>query len=358
MGALLCMLWFPFLAFGQENGDTLTRRKLEEVVVRERKHSGKERVSREKMTRVPSLLGEYDLVKYLATLPGVFSVNALDPGIYVRGGSSTENAFFVNDMEVANPNHLTGIISMFDSYVLGDSRFYKSGFPSRYNNYLSAYANMIPTVGDTERYHGELSLGLLSSSLKVQGPLKKNSTSFVLSGRTSYLQHMARLYNKANDSESMPLYGFSDITLGMNSRLNSRWSVSLFGLYTNDRLRINLQDNAINHALGWNTFSSNVKVRYVGTRGDLSFGGNVMRHQAKGKSGGYARWRPTTSTVRGVRTRVIPINGVTVYRERSGGRWKVLFLTWIIKDVLVSIYTGLMLIYFMNPEITGLFPRV
>lgn len=288
-GTLLCMLWLPFQAWGQQETDTIAVRKLDEVMVKERKSVGRERISREKMMRVPSLLGEYDLVKYLATLPGVFSVNALDPGIYVRGGSSTENAFWVNDAEVANPNHLTGIISMFDSYVLGQSVFYKSGFPPRYNNYLSAYVNMTPTKGDVENYHGEASLGLLSSSLKLQGPLVKNHTSFVVSGRTSYLQHVARLYNKANDSESMPSYGFSDITLGVTSVLNRRWILSAFGLYTTDRLRIALGSRDMKHKLGWNTYSANVKIRHAGDRGDFSMGGAIAAGQTDGDSKGYVK---------------------------------------------------------------------
>lgn len=286
-GTLLCMLWLPCQAWGQQASDTITRRSLEEVIVKERKLAGRERVSREKMMRVPSLLGEYDLVKYLATLPGVFSVNALDPGIYVRGGSSTENAFWVNGMEVANPSHLTGIISMFDSYVLGQSVFYKSGFPSQYNNYLSAYVNMTPVQGNMECYHGEASLGLLSSSLKLQGPLVRKHTSFALSGRTSYLQHIARWYNKANDSESMPAYGFSDVTLGVTSVLNSRWSLSAFGLYTTDRLRITVGTNDIKHKLGWSTYSANVKIRHAGERDVLSFGGGLAASQTNGESNGY-----------------------------------------------------------------------
>ena len=67
---------------------------------------------------IPAILGEQDILKYLATTPGIITTNALDPGIYVRGSNSCENGFLTHDMEIASPDHLTGILSTFDPFIL------------------------------------------------------------------------------------------------------------------------------------------------------------------------------------------------------------------------------------------------
>ncbi|MCD7936693.1 MAG: TonB-dependent receptor [Tannerellaceae bacterium] len=285
--ALIFTFLFPVFSFSQIENDTILTGSIDTVFVKAKRAIGNVFISSEEINRVPSLLGEKDLFKYLATLPGVVSVNALDPGIYVRGGNSMENAYMINDLEVANPNHLTGIIAVYDPYVLGNSTFYKSGYPVRYNNYLSSYINMLPVRGSTEKVHGELTVGLLSSAIKMKGPVGHPNHTFAVSARTSYLQHIARIYNKANKGESMPSYGFSDITLHFHSKLSDKWDLSLFGLYTSDKLDIDLYKHDIQHALKWNTFSSNVKFRYMGSSGILSIAGGGNTNKTSGNTSSF-----------------------------------------------------------------------
>ncbi|MCC8187926.1 MAG: TonB-dependent receptor [Bacteroides sp.] len=287
VGAFIYSFLFPVLTLAQTQPDTIPIQSIDTVVVRAGRHVGNHFITRENIQRIPSLLGENDLIKYLATLPGVVSVNALDPGIYVRGGHSVENAYLVNGTEVANPNHLTGIISVFDPYILGNSTFYKSGYPARYNNYLSSYINMLPTVGDKEHIRGEVTAGLLSSAVKLQGPLVNSRHSFAFSARTSYLQHVARIYNRTNDGGDMPSYGFSDVTLNLNSDIASRWNLNVFGLYTTDKLDINLVKHSIQHDLKWSSFSSNVRARYTGNRGVLTLTGGFNSSMTSGASDSY-----------------------------------------------------------------------
>lgn len=258
---------------------------LDEVVVRERAKAGEILVSRQQIEKLPALLGENDVLKYLATMPGIASTNALDPGIYVRGGNSTENAFLVHDMEVANPNHLSGILSTFDPYILNRSTVYKSGFPARYNDYLSSYINMSPLQGNKEGYEGEVTVGLLASAIKAQGPLVKGHTSFAVSARASYLQHIADLYNKANGGTAMPSYSFYDVSATLDSRLSERWSASAFGLFTTDQLRLKLTQ-AISHRLDWHTFSGQVRLKYVTEKDVLSWQLGGRTSDNKGSSGG------------------------------------------------------------------------
>lgn len=245
---------------------------LKEVVVSARTTPGRLYSSKKGIEMIPAILGEQDILKYLATTPGIITTNALDPGIYVRGNNSCENGFLTNDMEIASPDHLTGILSTFDPYLLNNSTVYKSGYPAQYNGYLSSYINMRPDPGNKQKYEGELTLGLVSSALKAKGPLIRNHTSFAASVRTSYLQSIARLYNRSVKGQKhqnyMPEYAFNDITLSLDSRLSNRWRLSAFGLFTIDDLTMKLSEN-IRYDFNWHTFSGNIGSWYTSANGDI-----------------------------------------------------------------------------------------
>lgn len=248
---------------------------LKEVVISARSVPGRFYSSRKGIDMIPAILGEQDILKYLATTPGIVSTNALDPGIYVRGGNSYENGFLTNDMPIASPDHLTGILATFDPYILNNSTIYKSGFPATYNGYLSSYINMRPDIGNKERFEGEISLGLISSALKAKGPLVKDHTSFAISVRTSYLQAIAHLYNKEikhpDDPNYMPEYSFNDVTFSLDSRLSNRWKLNAFGLFTTDALTLKLSEN-IRYDFDWRTCSSNIGATYTpNSRNSLRF---------------------------------------------------------------------------------------
>lgn len=239
---------------------------LKEVVISARTIPGRLYSSKKGIEMIPAILGEQDILKYLATTPGIITTNALDPGIYVRGGNSYENGFMTNGIEIASPDHLTGILSTFDPYILNNSTLYKSGFPAAYNSYLSSYIDMRPEPGNKQKYEGEVLLGLVSSALKAKGPIIKDHTSFAASLRTSYLQSIAKVYNKhikqPEDQNYMPEYSFNDVTLSLDSRLSAKWRLTAFGLFTTDALDLQLSDN-IRYDFNWRTCSANTGVSYT-----------------------------------------------------------------------------------------------
>lgn len=264
---LLPILFIPFLLKAQPADSNYIRKlQLEEVSVAGKKYQQNSRISASQLERVPAILGEKDILKYLATMPGIASTNALDPGIYVRGGNSTENAFLVNDIEIANPDHLSGILSTFDPYVLNQSVIYKSGFPTKYNSSLSSYLNMSSYFSDLPQWQKEVSIGLLSSSLKARGPIGKKGTTLAASLRGSYLQHMAQLYNKVNKEATMPAYSFYDATASLQTRLYKNLTLDAFGLYSTDQL--NLKSGL--STLKWHTLSGNARLRYSAKENLLS----------------------------------------------------------------------------------------
>ncbi|MCW3805608.1 TonB-dependent receptor plug domain-containing protein [Plebeiibacterium marinum] len=238
---------------------------IEEINVSSSSSNDYSQSSLEKMNQIPSFLGEKDIVKYLSTLPGVTSLSMLDEGIYVRGGNSSQNAYLVNGVAVSDPQHIGGILSIFDPFVLSNSKFFKSGFPAQYNGSLSSYIDMSPSKYTDNSFYGELNVGFLSSSVKTRfSPDKKKKSLLNMSFRKSYFQLIADLYNSSGE-ESIPSYSFSDFTISYDFPINSKWKVSAFGLVTNDQLPISV-GNSFSYDLKWGSFSSNIKLDGILTK--------------------------------------------------------------------------------------------
>ena len=249
-----------------------------EVRARGKRGVGAVSTSRADLERMPALLGERDVVKALALAPGVVTTSAMDAGLYVRGGNSVDNAFSADGMEIANPGHLTGILSVFDSWILGSSQLYKSGFPARCNASLSAYVDMRPEA-EGEDWRGEATLGVLSSALKYRGKAGKERVAYSVSGRASYLQALAALYNIGVEEEnSLPPYAFYDLTGVVKAQLAEGLSLSVLGLYSNDRLRLE-RDADRKELVCWDSWSAAARLLY-------SKGGNVWEWKVWGRHAG------------------------------------------------------------------------
>lgn len=228
---------------------------IDEVLINAFQTGDVQMVNAKSIERIPALLGEKDVLKYMATLPGVISISALDAGIYVRGGNSSHNAYLVNAISVADPQHITGILSTFDPYVLDHSIIYKSGYPAQYNGYLSSYINMQPTQQSRYHYSGETTVGLISSSLKAKLKTgKSNPKVFAVSLRKSYLQFLAEAYNGKEEYDEVPAYAFTDFTFSVNSSLGNKWKWSVLGMTTFDKLPLEIGSKT-QHDLKWGSQS-------------------------------------------------------------------------------------------------------
>lgn len=218
--------------------------------------------TRTALERVPALLGERDVMKYLATLPGVATTSALDAGIYVRGGGGSENACYVNGSPITSPEHLTGILSTFDPFVLGRATLYKSGFPARYNGALASYLSLQPDKAADTPFSGEAEAGLLSSALRMRLSDKRGAV-VAVAARLSYLQYLTRLYNDIDGEGNIPDYTFSDYTASAYVPLGRGWTTEAFGLYSSDRL--SMDSGAF--PLRWHTYSANLRIGWRNQRG-------------------------------------------------------------------------------------------
>lgn len=140
----------------------------------------------EQIKRIPALLGEVDVLKTLQLLPGVQSGGEGTSGLYVRGGSPDQNLILLDGVPIYNASHLLGIFSVFNADALRNVTLTKGGFPARYGGRLSSVLEINMKEGNLREWKGEGSVGLISSKLTLSGPIKKDKTSILLSGRRTY----------------------------------------------------------------------------------------------------------------------------------------------------------------------------
>ena len=142
--------------------------------------------------KIPALLGEVDVLKALQLLPGVQSGGEGSTGLYVRGGSPDQNLILLDGVPVYNASHLFGFFSVFNPDAIKDVKLVKGGFPARYGGRLSSVLEINMKEGNMKEFHGAGSIGLVSSKLTLEGPIKTDKTSFIISGRRTYIDILAR----------------------------------------------------------------------------------------------------------------------------------------------------------------------
>ncbi|GAB3265290.1 TonB-dependent receptor [Larkinella harenae] len=186
--------------------------------------------------KIPAFLGEKDVLKVLQLMPGVQKGSEGSTGIYVRGGGPDQNLVILDDAVVYNANHLFGFFSVFNGDALKSVELIKGGFPARYGGRLSSVIEMNMKEGNKEKLHGEGGIGLIASRLTLEGPIQKGKSSFLVSGRRTYLDVLARpLIRASSNGEAMAGYYFYDLNAKVNYDFGRKDKVYLSGYFGRDR---------------------------------------------------------------------------------------------------------------------------
>jgi hypothetical protein len=185
---------------------------------------------------LPAIFGEVDVLKSLQLLPGVQGGTEGSAGIYVRGGGADQNLFLLDGVPLYNVNHLGGFFSTFNADAISNIDLYKGGFPARFGGRLSSVVDIRMKEGNNKEYHGEASLGLISSKLLLEGPLKKNKGSFMISGRRTYFDILlAPLIKSQTNGLASGGYYFYDLNTKLNYRLSDKDHIYLSGYFGLDK---------------------------------------------------------------------------------------------------------------------------
>ena len=171
----------------------------EETLV-ERTQTSVVEVPIQQIKNIPALLGEVDVLKAIQLLPGVQSGGEGTSGFYVRGGGPDQNLILLDGVPVYNASHLFGFFSVFNADAIKNVILTKGGYPARFGGRLSSVLEIDMKEGNRKQIEGEGSLGIISSKLTLQGPIIKEKSSFIISGRRTYIDILAQPFiRKAND---------------------------------------------------------------------------------------------------------------------------------------------------------------
>lgn len=222
---------------------------LEEIVV-EAEKSGEQIQERTQMSTMeipieqikslPAFLGEVDVLKTLQLLPGVSGGSEGTSGLFVRGGSPDQNLILLDGVPVYNASHLFGFFSVFNSDAINKVTLIKGGFPARYGGRLSSVVDIRMKEGNMQSYHGEGSIGLIASRLTLEGPIVKDKTAFIVSGRRTYIDLITRpILQSQNEGNSTQGYYFYDLNAKVNHKFSDKDRLYVSGYFGRDRAYFN-----------------------------------------------------------------------------------------------------------------------
>jgi hypothetical protein len=210
---------------------------------------------------VPSLLGEKDVLKVIQLMPGVQKGTEGTSGIYVRGGGPDQNLIILDDAIVYNASHLFGFFSLFNGDALKSVELTKGGFPARYGGRLSSVVEMNMKEGNKEEWHGEGGIGLISSRFTLEGPLKKNKSSILLSGRRTYADIILRPIIASLD-EGTTGYFFYDLNAKINYDFGRKNKLYLSGYFGKDKFYIKYRSTGYKEDIGFQWGNATGTVRW------------------------------------------------------------------------------------------------
>ncbi len=171
-------------------------------------------ISGKVIKKIPAFLGEADVIKSIQLLPGVTTVGEGATGFNVRGGAIDQNLVLMDDAPVFNSAHLFGFFSIFNPDAVKDVQLIKGGIPANYGGRLSSVLDVITKDGNNRDFQVNGGIGTIFSRLTAEGPLIKNKSSFLISGRRSYVDYLAKPFLNASLSGSQ--FYFYDLTAKVN----------------------------------------------------------------------------------------------------------------------------------------------
>lgn len=174
---------------------------------------------------LPALLGESDALKIIQLLPGVSAGSEGSSNLYVRGGNADQNLYLIDGVPIYQPGHLLGITSTFNPSVVKDFTLIKSGFPASQGGRLSSTIEMNFKDGNKTGFAGSGSLGLLNSSLTLEGPILNKKGSYLVSGRRTYADALAKPFIPKSKPQAS-LY-FYDFLIGAHAHVGDKDQINL-----------------------------------------------------------------------------------------------------------------------------------
>ena len=207
--------------------------------------------------KIPAVLGEVDIIRSITLLPGVTNAGEGASGFNVRGGAADQNLILLDEAIVFNSSHLFGFFSVFNPDAIKDIKLYKGGIPAKYGGRVSSVLNIYQKEGNSNQIDAQGGIGLISSRLLIEGPLKKEKGSFLVGGRSSYAHLFLPLIESVENDKAY----FYDLNTKLSYSLGDKNKLFLSGYFGRDVFDIaSLFNNAYGNSVAnfrWNHLFTN-----------------------------------------------------------------------------------------------------
>jgi hypothetical protein len=219
-------------------------------------------IDAEKLKSLPVILGEQDVLKAITLLPGIKSGGEAGTGFYVRGGGPDQNLILMDEAVVYNPSHLFGFLSVFNSDAVKNIEIIKGGMPANYGGRLSSILNVSMREGNNKKFQSSGGVGLIASRFTVEGPLKKGKSSFLLSGRRTYIDVLAKPFIPSSLSGTG--YYFYDLNVKTNIQLDEKNKLFFSGYFGRDILNFKSPRNKdVFFNFGWGNSTATLRWNHL-----------------------------------------------------------------------------------------------
>jgi hypothetical protein len=191
------------------------------------------KISKQDLEMMPTIGGEPDLAQYMQVVPGVVFTGDQGGQLYIRGGSPIQNKVLLDGMIIYSPFHSIGLFSVFDTDIIRNTDVYTGGFNAEYGGRISSIMDIKTIDGNKKNIGGKLTANTFGTKLFLEGPIgSKENTSFIFSGKTSYLDKSSELFYKypilSFDEKGLP-YSYTDLYGKISSKGKNGSKISVFG---------------------------------------------------------------------------------------------------------------------------------
>jgi hypothetical protein len=213
--------------------------------------------------KLPVILGEIDILKSAQLLPGIQSGGEGSSGLYVRGGGPDQNLILLDEAVVYNAAHLFGFFSVFNADAIKDIKIIKGGMPAEYGGRLSSVLDISMKDGNNKKYQLDGGIGLLSSRLTIQGPIQKEKSSFIVSGRRTYIDVLTKPFIPEDNAFNGSGYYFYDLTTKINYRISDKDRLYLSGYFGRDVFNFSNENNGFAIKIPWGNATTSLRWNHL-----------------------------------------------------------------------------------------------
>ncbi|MCA0398569.1 MAG: TonB-dependent receptor [Bacteroidetes bacterium] len=224
---------------------------------------GKIDLSMSQVKSLPVLMGEVDILKALQLLPGVRNAGEGNAGFYVRGGGPDQNLIMLDDAVVYNSGHLFGFFSVFNSDAIKNVSLIKGGMPAQYGGRLSSVLDVAMKDGNMKKMEVDGGIGLIASRLSIQGPIKKDKASFMISARRTYIDALVKPFVPSSSAFHGSGYYFYDLNTKVNYKFSDKDRLYLSGYFGRDVFDFNNTQRSFKANIPWGNATATIRWNHL-----------------------------------------------------------------------------------------------